>query len=246
MGSFKETIKNIFLKKIKSTNLETHEKWLEEVLRNLPSGSRILDAGAGETQYKRFCTHLTYVSQDFSQYDGKGDETGLQEMSWDVSKIDIVSDIRAIPEPNQSFDAIMCIEVFEHLSAPIEALKEFNRLLRPAGYLILTAPFASLTHFAPFHFYSGFNRYFYQKWLNEFGFNIIEIVPNGNYFEFLIQEMLRINFMSKKYTSKAKRLSLCEFYAIWKVMKTLKRLSKNDSESYNALCFGYNVLSQKR
>ena len=49
------------------------EKWLGKTLSQIPAGSRILDAGAGELKYKKFCAHLNYVSQDFGQYDGKGD-----------------------------------------------------------------------------------------------------------------------------------------------------------------------------
>ncbi|QII14117.1 hypothetical protein KsCSTR_47400 [Candidatus Kuenenia stuttgartiensis] len=104
----------------------------------------------------------------------------------------------------------------------------------------------SLTHFAPFHFYSGFNRYFYQKWLKELGFDIVEIVPNGNYFEFLQQEIMRLNLMSLEYATKAKSLSMIEYFAIWKILRTLKRLSKNDNGSNEVLCYGYHVLATKR
>lgn len=54
-------------------NKETREEWLKKTLPAIPSDSRILDAGAGELQYKEFCNHLEYVSQDFRKYDGKGD-----------------------------------------------------------------------------------------------------------------------------------------------------------------------------
>ncbi|MBE7546024.1 MAG: class I SAM-dependent methyltransferase [Planctomycetia bacterium] len=229
-----------------TTNQRDREKWLEKTLKNIRKGSRILDAGAGELQYKKFCTHLNYVSQDFCKYDGMGDGSGLQTSSWNNSKADIKCDIITIPEPNGSFDAIMCIEVFEHLPDPIAALKEFNRLLSQGGYLILTAPYASLTHFAPFHFYSGFSRYFYQKWLNELGFNIVEIVPNGNYFEFLRQEILRLNYMAKEYATKAGSLRLVEYFVIWMILRTLKRFSKNDNGSDEVLCYGYHVLATKR
>jgi len=114
-------------------NQATREAWLERTLASIPAGSRILDAGAGELQYKRFCSHLQYVSQDFGQYDGQGDGIGLQKGSWDQSRLDIVSDITAIPEPDASFDAIMCIEVLEHLPAPVDALRELIRLLKPGG-----------------------------------------------------------------------------------------------------------------
>ena len=126
----------------------------------MPAGSRILDAGAGELRYKPLCSHLEYVSQDFAQYNGQGDGVGLQMGNWDQTHLDIVCDITQIPEPDQSFDVIMCIEVFEHLPDPLAALREFNRLLKSGGWLIITAPFNSLTHFAPYHFYTGLTNIF--------------------------------------------------------------------------------------
>ena len=131
-------------------NQQNREIWLEEALKKIPTGSRILDAGAGELRYKEFCEHLNYVSQDFAQYNGEGDSKGLQTGTWDQTKLDIISDITEIPELDDSFDAIMCVEVFEHLPDPTLAIKEFARLLKSGGTLIITAPFCSLTHFAPY------------------------------------------------------------------------------------------------
>src|SRR5205085_1455925 len=139
--------------RIGTHNESNRVAWIERTLQRIPSGARILDAGAGEQPFKHACAHLRYVAQDFAQYDGRGDGAGLQTGSWDQSALDIVSDIAAIPEPNGSFDAIMCTEVFEHIPHPAGALAEFARLLKPEGFLLLTAPFCSMTHFAPYHFY---------------------------------------------------------------------------------------------
>ena len=152
-----DSLRKYFIRKIKSffphvglENQSAREKWLEQTLRKIPENSRILDAGAGTQRYHKFCAHLRYVSQDFAQYDGQGDAKGLQIGAFDYGQLDIVSDITSIPEPDAAFDAIMCVEVLEHLPEPEIAIREFARLTRPGGYLILTAPFASMTHFAPF------------------------------------------------------------------------------------------------
>jgi len=174
------------------SNYQVRDNWVKSVLENLPAGLTLLDAGAGEMKYKPYCKHLKYVSQDFCQYDGKGNNQGLQIGKWDYKNTDIVCDITNIPMPDRSFDAILCTEVFEHISDPILALKEFSRLLKKDGILILSAPFCSMTHMAPYHYYSGFNKYFYEKYLKEFSFDIIEISTNGNYFEYLAQELLRV------------------------------------------------------
>lgn len=236
-----------FIKKligIEDANEHPRHRWVEQLLEGLPAGSRILDAGAGEKRYKKFCGHLTYVSQDFAQYDGQGDSVGLQTGSWDQSDLDIVSDIAAIPEPSASFDAIMCTEVFEHVQDPVAVLREFDRLLKPGGHLIITAPFCSLTHFAPYHFYSGFNRYFYTAHLQALGFDIVTMDPNGNFFDYLRQELARIPAVAKTYTNKT---IYPWHYAIWALaIVSLRGFSAAGSRSADLLTFGYHVYAIKK
>lgn len=225
-------------------NQSNREVWLEKTLKQIPVGSRILDAGAGEQQYRRFCNHLNYVAQDFAKYDGKGDASGLQMGSWDQSNLDIISDITTIPELDGSFDAVMCVEVFEHLPEPIKAIQEFARLLKPGGYLILTAPFCSLTHFAPYHFYTGYNSYFYEAHLPANGFEIVDLQKNGNYFEYLAQEVRRIPEMTERYAEG--HPSLFESLAMKLCLYMLGRFSKKDKGSSEMLHFGCHVLAVKK
>ncbi len=189
-----------FIKKIIGINAneEARNWWLAKTLAAIPSGLRILDAGAGELRNKSLCDHLIYVSQDVCQYDGRGDAKGLQTGTWDTSKIDIVYDIKSIPEPDCSFDVTLCSEVFEHLPDSLKALDEFARLLKPGGKLILTAPFASLVHFAPYHYVTGFSRYCYEHHLPLKGFKICELVSNVDRFLYLKQEMLRLPCMARR------------------------------------------------
>jgi SAM-dependent methyltransferase len=225
-------------------NHATRVRWIEAKLRALPRGIRLLDAGAGEMQFRSFCTHLKYVSQDFDKYDGQGDGCGLQQGHWDRGRVDIVCDITRIPEPDASFDAILCTEVLEHLPEPVQALKEFQRLLRSTGDLIITAPFTSLTHFAPYHFHTGFNSYFYEHHLRQLGFEILEITENGNYFEFIAQELRRIPDVASNYTSS--RLGWRAHRHINGILKLLERLSREDRGSKRLLNFDLQVHARKR
>lgn len=178
-------------------NESERNRWLGKTLANIPAGLRVLDAGAGELRNKGLCAHLSYVSQDFCQYDGGGDGCGLQTGTWDTSNIDLVCDIENIPEPAASFDVVLCSEVFEHIPDPLKALDEFARLLKPGGKLILTIPFASLVHFAPYHYASGFSRYWYEEHLPPRDFVIQELTPNGDWFSLSKQEILRLPRMAR-------------------------------------------------
>jgi SAM-dependent methyltransferase len=196
----KQTVKALFKKWLRiDSNENSRQQWLLQTLRAIPPGLRLLDAGAGELRNRPLCSHLIYVSQDACQYEGKGDNKGLQTGAWDTSQIDLVCDILNIPEPDASFDAILCSEVFEHLPDAVKALDEFERLLKPGGILITTAPFASLVHFAPYHFATGFSRYWYEYHLPAKHFSIRELRANGDWFAMTRQEILRMPRMARQY-----------------------------------------------
>lgn len=228
-----------------NNNLISREAWLKAALKNIAPETKILDAGAGELKYKKFCEHLEYTSQDFGQYNGEGNSEGLQTKTWDNSKLDIVSDIVNIPVKNSSFGAIMCVEVLEHLPRPEKAIDEFARILEKDGILILTAPFCSLTHFAPFFYQTGFSKYWYEKVLKEKGFLIMEIKANGNYFEYLAQEVKRLTSVAKKYS----RLNIFMRFLIdvvkYPIIFALTYLSKKNRGSEELLCFGFNIIAKK-
>lgn len=230
--------------KIGTRNEINRLNWLKKTLSKLPDGVRILDAGAGELAQKQFCKHLNYVSQDFAEYSGQGNGKGLQTGTWDQTQLDIISDITAIPEPDNSFDAIMCIEVFEHIPNPILAIKEFSRLLKKGGYLIISAPFNSLTHFAPFHYYSGFNKYFFEYYLPENGFEIIEYETNGNYFEYLAQELWRLPEIAKKYANTKK--GFMQKILIYFMALLLNKYNIKDTGSSELLSFGFQFIARKK
>jgi SAM-dependent methyltransferase len=219
-------------------------EWLERTLAKVPAGLRILDAGAGEQRFKPLCAHLNYVSQDFAQYDGAGDGSGLQTGAWDQTKLDLVSDVTAIPEPDASFDAVLCVEVLEHVPDPLAALDEFARLLKPGGYLIVTAPFCSLTHMAPYHFCTGFGRYFYREHLERRrGFELLDFQENGNFFEYLAQETRRLRGVARRYAGQELRPE--ESAAVHTVLEALQRFSALDQGSSEILCFGCHVFARK-
>jgi SAM-dependent methyltransferase len=210
----------------------------------LPAGSRILDAGAGELRNRQHCTHLQYISQDFCQYHGDSGAAineGIQCESWDTSSIDLVSDITAIPAQADSFDAILCSEVLEHVPEPSRALDEFARLLKSGGKLILTAPFASVVHLAPHHYCTGFSRYWYEHQLPARGFDIEELTPNGDWFAFMEQELTRLGGMERERGNWSWPVA----YA-YSLLGVLYFKLRGRRRAADLACFGWHCLAVKR
>lgn len=236
LNRMKKNIKN-FIGDSGTKNLINRQMWIKDALASVPAENHMLDAGAGEQQYKKYCTHLNYVSQDFNEYEGNGNNVGLQTGEWDVSKTDIISDIINIPEPNASFNTILCTEVLEHIPDPIAALKEFHRLLKSGGEVIITAPFNSLTHFAPYHFCTGFNKYFYEHHLQKLGFTITEITANGDWSEYFSQELRRVLNIYGEAPIYVKIL-------VAFILRFVK-LSRKANNTADVGCFGFHVRAVK-
>lgn len=227
-----------------TTNQEVREQWLQQKLSTIPARVKILDAGAGTTRYREYCKHLEYVSQDFAQYDGIGDGTGLQTGGFDQSRLDIICDIAEIPVDSNSFDAVMCIEVLEHVPHPVDALRELARVLKPGGTIILSAPVCSLTHYAPYFYQTGYSRYFYEYWLGKLGFTIEELAPNGSYFTWLAQEIRRLPEISKQCEGhhgirRKNRVSMAN------LIDWLQALESKSENPADLLAFGMHVCAVK-
>ena len=110
-------------------------------------GAIVLDAGAGQQQYRWLFNHARYVSCDF----GRGEE------AWNYTGIDVLCDLEAIPYRSDHFDVCILTEVLEHLARPELVVKEVARVLRPGGRLYITVPFAFPEHQMPhdYHRYTS-------------------------------------------------------------------------------------------
>jgi ubiquinone/menaquinone biosynthesis C-methylase UbiE len=151
--------------------------WITGEAAKVAEGSLILDVGAGTAPYRPLFAHCTYKTTDACPLEERQNRSGKA-----YTEIDYVCDVACIPVPDASFDVLICTEVLEHIPEPIEAIREFGRIVKPGGIVLLSAPLSGYVHQEPYHFYGGFSPYFYQKFLTESGFTDIQVMQNGGFF----------------------------------------------------------------
>jgi SAM-dependent methyltransferase len=147
--------------------------------RALPAGARVLDAGAGEGQYRDHFTRHRYCGVDLA----------VGDAGWDYSRLDALADLTALPFRTAVFDAAVHIVTIEHLREPAAALAEIARSLAPGGLLLIAAPHEWEVHQAP-HDYFRYTRYGLQYLLEKSGFEVREMRAAGGYFRLLARRLL--------------------------------------------------------
>ena len=224
--------------KDKLNNESIRIEWVKRQLHRLPGEAKLLDAGCGGQQYRKFCNHLNYASQDFAQYtvdETDGFASGLGgEHGYEYGELDYIGDIWSIDAETGQFDAILCTEVFEHIPYPNETVVEFARLTKIGGKLILTLPSNCLRHMDPYFFYSGFSNRYLEKILTEAGFEIEILEPVGDYYSWLAVEMART----------MKNHGLLSKLALLPALICFIRKPKT-ALSINSLCMGYHVVARR-
>lgn len=166
-------------------NQVERDRWVAKQAARLAPESCVLDIGAGSCPYRALFSHCDYRTQDFKGLQGDQLRSGA------YGGIDYVCDATSIPVDAATFDAVICTEMIEHVPHPVQVIEEFSRILKPGGVLLLTAPLGSGIHQEPYHFYGGFTPYWYKKFLQDAGFEHIQIEANGGSFKFFGQESLR-------------------------------------------------------
>ena len=151
-----------------------------------------------------------------------------------------------LPFPNDTFEAVLCTEVLEHLREPQTALDEMFRVLRTDGRLVLTTRFIFPIHDAP-HDYFRFTCYGLEHLLRRF--TMVEMREETDSMGALAIIIQRLGFQTALLGSK--RLSF-----LWHVAARLtRRLSWVVTEQYgtsprerverNIMTTGYLVACRK-
>ncbi len=155
------------------------EDAVAQFANGLPPGARLLDAGAGEGQYKHHFPRQRYCGVDLAVGDTR----------WDYSRLDALADLTRLPFRDAAFSAALHIVTIEHLREPRQALREIARTLAPGASLLIAAPQDWEIHQAP-HDYFRYTRFGLEYLLQSAGFEISEIHPAGGYFRLLARRLL--------------------------------------------------------
>jgi len=105
----------------------------------------------------------------------------------------------------------------------------------------LTAPFASHVHMAPHHYCTGFSRYWYEHHLPLRGFDIRELTPNGDWFAYTEQELMRLGGMERQLGNWTWPLA----YA-YSLVGVLYFKIRGRKRAEDLACFGWHCIAVKR
>ncbi|GAB4418623.1 MAG: hypothetical protein OHK0021_23740 [Bryobacter sp.] len=158
----------------------------EEIVRqvrsfavSLPRGALLLDAGAGEGQYRHHFPHCRYLGLDL----GIGDE------AWNYAGLDLVGDLLKLPLRDASVEALLSVVTLEHVWDPRRAIEEMARVAKPGARLLLVAPLEWEEHQQP-HDYYRFTRFALSRLLEGNGWRIVRLEAGGGFFRLLSRRLM--------------------------------------------------------
>jgi len=107
----------------------------QRLLNKIGNPGRILEFGAGTGNFARRLISEGVVTALTCADILKRPENLPASIEWIQADLNI-----PLTVPDVAFDTIICIEVVEHLENPRALFREFHRVLRPGGAVILTTP----------------------------------------------------------------------------------------------------------
>lgn len=105
-------------------------------LAHVPQGGRVLDIGCGRSLFTEIRPHwpFTIVAADVDLPLLRSRKAAFPAVRF------VVGEALPLPFRDGCADAVFAGELIEHLTDPRRGLREFQRVLRPGGSLILTTP----------------------------------------------------------------------------------------------------------
>lgn len=109
---------------------------LEQIVSGLDHAPQLLDAGCQGGFLKRFCDPI--FRAQWTAFDCKLDDPRLPAARYEQVVEGNLE--RGLPFADASFDGVVSLHVFEHLKSPEAVLRDYARVLRPGGVVLLGFP----------------------------------------------------------------------------------------------------------
>jgi SAM-dependent methyltransferase len=136
-----------------------------------------LDVGCGTQPYRPYFYHVGKITA--CDFDAKRGD------------VDFACPADNVPLPDACMDSILCTEVLEHVPDPLAVWKEFHRLLRPGGRVLLTTPMYWPPHELPYDFFR-YPEHGLRRLIDDSGFKLLSIIPRGGPLAFWGQATLHV------------------------------------------------------
>jgi SAM-dependent methyltransferase len=98
-------------------------------------GGMVLDCGAGSRTF----TAENLIQAEIAAY----------------PNVDVLAVNQSLPFKDECFDAVISMDVLEHVTDPFAAAREISRVLKPGGVLYIDLPFLQHEHGYPHHFFNA-------------------------------------------------------------------------------------------
>jgi ubiquinone/menaquinone biosynthesis C-methylase UbiE len=103
------------------------------IKKHLIPGQRVLDAGCGRSL--KYCKELSGIATMV----GLDMETSLATENR-FPPFGVRGDLSRLPFPAEHFDMVISRSVVEHLEDPLQVFREFSRVLKPCGKVVIITP----------------------------------------------------------------------------------------------------------
>lgn len=156
----------------------------KDVKKHLPTyKGNVLDIGCGQSPYKFLLNNqkTKYFGIDIVDADNFG-----------YNNPDVTSfDGKNIPFQDESFDAVICTEVLEHVQEYQYLIDEMHRTTQKNGVALVTIPWSARYHYSPYDYF----RYTPSSLKTMFSkFSEVKIIPRGNDFTVVGSKIIVIFF----------------------------------------------------
>lgn len=187
MESKRVQVASVYQKLFSSANatlVRQDEQW-EFLGRHMPEdlSCKVLDAGCGNGKYTRAMISAGYHDTEAIDLFDSAEESGLGDLRYQCASV------ADVPFPDESLDFICSLSVIFYLDDPADALREFYRLLKPGGKVVISChsryslftlerivkrwlKLPSAAHLKYIKFLSASH---YRKLFEDAGFDVVEV-----------------------------------------------------------------------